>query len=143
MKLFLYNTPAGLKPLYDDDFDEKKKLKVGQVYQVEIRLARNYEFLKKARALLNLAWEYLPEKQTQGFRTKENFRKYLTVAAGFTEVFYSPKTKSWEEYPRSWSFESMDEAEFQDLYNGIYDIIFRIIGKYVSQEEFNANLINF
>ena len=143
MKLFLYNTPSGLKPLYDDDFDAKKKLKIGQVYQVEIQLARNYELLKKAHALVNLAWEYLPERQTAGFRSKENFRKYLTVAAGFTDLFYSPKLKDWVAAPRSWSFGSMSEEEFQELYEGIYREIFRIIGRYVSEEEFKANLSNF
>lgn len=36
MKLNLLNTVQGLKPLYDDDFDEKKKLKIGEVYTAEI-----------------------------------------------------------------------------------------------------------
>ena len=143
MKIYLANTASGFKPVSEEEQEKKRKLKLGEVYECEIRLARNYEFLKKAHALVSLAWEYLPEKQSNGFRTKENFRKYLTVAAGFTDIFYSPTTKSWQEAPRSWSFEAMSEEEFQELYEGIYQVIFRIIGRYVSEEEFNRNLINF
>lgn len=143
MKLYLVNTASGFKPVSDEDLELKRKLKTGEVYECEIRLARNYEFLKKAHALVGLAWEYLPERQTAGFRTKENFRKYLTVAAGFTDVFYSPTTKKWEEAPRSWSFEKMSEEEFQELYEGIYRVIFRIFGRYINEEEFKENLSNF
>lgn len=143
MKIYLVNAASGFKPVSDEDYEAKKKLKSGEVYECEIRLARNYEFLKKAHALVNLAWEYLPERQTEGFRSKENFRKYLTVAAGFTDVFYSPITKSWEEAPRSWSFEKMSEEEFQELYEAIYGVIFKVFWRFIQEEEFKTNLANF
>ena len=82
MKLQLLNTISGLVPCYDEDFDEKKKLKLGEVYEAEIKLVRNPKFHRKFFSLLNCAWEYLPEGRRNGFRTKENFRRYLTVAAG-------------------------------------------------------------
>ena len=143
MKLYLVNAASGFKPVSEEDQELKRRLKTGEVYECEIRLARNYEFLKKAHALVGLAWEYLPERQTAGFRTKENFRKYLTVAAGFTDVFYSPITKSWQEAPRSWSFEKMSEEEFQEMYEAIYQVIFRIFGRYINEEEFQEKLSNF
>ena len=143
MEIYLVNAASGFKPVSEEDLEKKRKLKSGGVFKCEIKLARNYEFLKKAHALVGLAWDYLPEKQVQGFRTKENFRKYLTVAAGFTEVFYSPITKSWVEAPLSWSFDKMTEEEFQELYDGIYEVIFRIFGRYIPEEEFQQNLMNF
>ena len=36
MKLLLLNTREGLKPLTDDDYDEKKKLKIGEIYEVRL-----------------------------------------------------------------------------------------------------------
>lgn len=144
MKLNLYNTPSGLKPCYDEDFDEKKKLKIGETYVAEVKLARNPQFHKKYFALINLAWEYLPERQTEGFRNnKELFRKYCEVAAGFCDPFYSPSRREWVEIPRSISFGSMDEAEFSDLYEKVKDVIFGIIGRYVTEEEFMNNLAQF
>ena len=61
MKLQLKNTMSGLVPINDASYDEKKKLKIGQVYEVTIKLVRNYDFHKKYFALINCAWEYLPE----------------------------------------------------------------------------------
>ena len=143
MKLTLYNTPTGLKPVYDEDFEEKKKLKVGSFYTAEIKLVRNIEFHKLYFALINLAWEYLPESQTKGFKTKENFRKYVEIAAGCCDVIYHPKFKEWVEVPKSISFDKMDEAEFRDVYDGVKNVIFSIIGRFVSQEEFERNLSQF
>ena len=143
MKIYLLNTPVGLKPMYDTDFDEKKKLVIGKVYEADIKESRNLHLLRKAHSLVNTAWAYLPEKQTNGFRNVENLRKYLTVAAGFCDVYYSPRLKDWVEVPRGWNFSSMTESEFQDLYEGIKKVIFSIIGRYVSEEEFMNNLIDY
>ena len=143
MKLNLYNTPSGLKPVYDEDFDEKKKLKVGEFYTAEIKLVRNPNFHRLYFGLINLAWAYLPESQTTGFKTKENFRKYVEIAAGCCDVIYHPKFKEWVEVPKSISFEKMDEAEFRTVYDGVKDVIFSIIGRFVSQEEFERNLSQF
>jgi hypothetical protein len=61
---------SGLVPINDVSYDEKKKLKIGQVYEVIIKLVRNYEFHKKYFALINCAWEYLPEHKQEFFKTK-------------------------------------------------------------------------
>lgn len=143
MKLSLYNTPSGLKPCYDEDYDEKKKLKIGEYYTAEIRLSRNPQFHKLYFALINLAWEYLPESQTNGFRTKENFRKYVEIAAGCCEVIYHPRLREWVEVPKSISFDSMDEAEFRDVYENVKNVVFSIIGRFVSPDEFERHLANF
>lgn len=143
MKLQLLNTINGLVPCFDEDFDEKKKLKLGEVYEAEIKLNRNIRFHKKAFALLNCAWEYLPESRRDGFRTKENFRRYLTVAAGYCEVFFSPKVGTYVEYPKSWSFEGLDEAGFEDLYNGVRGVIDSLLATIIPKEEFDKYLTRF
>ena len=35
MEIRLLNTPSGLKPLYDEDYDQKKKLKIGEIYKAK------------------------------------------------------------------------------------------------------------
>lgn len=143
MKLQLINTINGLVPCYDEDFDEKKKLKLGEVYEAEIKVSRNFQFHKKARALLNCAWQYLPETKQKGFRTIENFRKYLTVAAGYCEVFFSPKSGQYVEYPKSWAFDKMDNAEFEELYKGVRTVIDSLLATIVNKEEFDKYLTRF
>ena len=143
MRLLLQNTPHGLVPVYDADYDAKKALKVGETYRADIKLERNLSFHKKAFALLNTAWAYLPERTQNGFRSIEGFRAYITVAAGYYEVYFNPRLKDYVELPKSWSFSAMDEAEFSDLYERLKDVIWGIIGKYVSIEDFEKNLIEF
>ena len=144
MKLFLLNTPSGLKPCYDADFEEKKKLKIGEIYVANIKLVRNPRFHRLFMALVNLSWEYLDEKNQKGFKNNiELWRKYLISAAGFVDVCWSPKLKEYVEYPKSISWDKMDEAEFHDLYDKVRDIVFSIIGSKVSKDEFDAILNNF
>lgn len=141
MKLLLKNTTSGLIPIYDDDYEEKKKLKIGQIYEVSIKLVRNYEFHKKYFALINCAWEYLTEPQAEFYKNKEIFRKIIEVVAGHCEKWYSPELKKWVEIPKSISFDKMDNAEFQDLYSRVLDVI--IISLKIDREEFEKNIINF
>lgn len=144
MKLFLHNTREGLKPMYDEDYDEKKKLKIGEVYEAEIRLPRNLRFHRKYWALLRCSWEYLNERQQEFFKNDiEVFRKSLEVTAGWCEPLYDLETQSWYHAPKSISFEKMKEEEFSILYNNVRDILFRAIIPNISQEEFERNLKNF
>lgn len=143
MKLLVVSTPRGLVPLGDDDYEEKKKLKLGQTYSVEVKVARNVDFHRKYFALISYAWEFLNEQETERFRTKENFRKYVEVAAGHCDVIFHPRLQEYVEIPKSISFGKMDNAEFSDLYQRVKDVIFSIIGNRVSQDQFERLLLDF
>lgn len=130
--------------MYDEDYDEKKKLKIGETYEAEIRLPRNLKFHRKYFSLLRCAWEYLNEKQQEFFENDmEVFRKSLEVTAGWCEPIYNLKTESWVHAPKSISFRKMKEEEFNALYNNVRDILLRAILPNISQEEFERNLKNF
>lgn len=143
MKLHLLNTMSGLVPCYDEDADEKKKLKLGEQYEAEIKISRNPLFHRKFFSLIACAWEFLGEKRQKGFRTKECFRKYLISAAGFVEPFFSPKNGEWLEIPKSIEFSKMDEAEFEELYKGVRTVIDSLLATIVSKEEFDKYLTRF
>lgn len=143
MKLLVVNTPRGLIPCGDDDYDEKRKLKVGQTYQVEIRTVRNVDFHRKYFALIAYAWEFLNEREVEAFKTKEGFRKSVEIAAGHYEPQYNIATGEFDHVPKSISFGSMDNAEFSDLYKRVKDVIFSIIGGRVSEAEFERLLLDF
>ena len=143
MKLLVVNTPRGLIPYGDDDYEEKKKLKLGQTYSVEIKVARNLDFHRKYFALVAYAWEFLNEQETSKFKSKENFRKYLEMAAGHCDIIYHPRLQEFVEVPKSISFGSMDNTAFSELYERVKDVIFSIIGDRVSRDEFERLLIDF
>ena len=143
MKFLVINTPRGLVPFGDDDYEEKKKLKLGQTYSVEIKVARNIDFHRKYFALISYAWEVLNEQETASFVTKEGFRKSIEVAAGHYEPQYNLVTQSYDHVPKSISFGKMDNAEFSDLYQRVKDVIFSLIGNRVSEKEFERLLLDF
>lgn len=143
MKFLVVNTPRGLVPFGDEDYEQKKKLRVGEAYTVDIKIARNVDFHRKYFAMIAYAWEFLTAAEIATFKTKENFRKYLEISAGHCEVIYHPKLQEFVEIPKSISFGSMDNTAFSDLYNRIKDVIFSIIGGRVSETEFERLLLDF
>lgn len=144
MDLFLLNTSSGLKPCYDEDYDNKKKLKIGEIYKAKITLARNLDFHRKYFALINCAWAYQNEKTTRHFKESvECFRKTIEIAAGHCDTVYNISQKTWVEVPKSIAFDKMDELEFRDLYERVKDVLMKIFLKDINEYEFMRNLSNF
>jgi hypothetical protein len=144
MELNLLNTAGGLVPCDDNDYEEKRKLKVGQIYKATIKLNRNYRLHRKYFALINCAWAYQNERQTAFFKgSVEIFRKTMEMAAGHCERVYSIEHKEWRDIPKSIAFDKMDEAEFRDLYERVKDVLFATALRGVSEEEFLDALANF
>lgn len=143
MRLMVINTPRGFVPYGNEDYEEKKKLKDGTAYSVEIKVARNLDFHRKYFAMISYAWDFLNEAETATFRTKENFRKYLEISAGHCEVIYHPRLQEFVEIPMSISFAKMDNAEFDDLYRRVRDVVFSLIGGRVTESEFERLVLDF
>lgn len=144
MELNLLNMASGLVPCDDNDYEEKRKLKVGQIYKATIKLNRNYRLHRKYFALINCAWAYQTEQQTAFFHESVDvFRKTVEVAAGHCERVYSIARKEWIDVPKSIAFDKMDEAEFRDLYERVKDVLFAIFLRGVNEEEFLNELANF
>lgn len=144
MKVNLLNTAHGLVPEYDDDFQEKKKLIVGEVYTVEVQKPRNPEFHRKYFALINCSFDKLNKKQSAFFdNNKETYRKSLELSAGYSTRVFSFPLSEWIDTPRSISLEKMNEDDFLDLYNKVMNIIFTSVLKNLSEEEFRKSLAHF
>ena len=143
MEIFLLNTAQGLRPMYDDDYDEKKKLRIGQAYKAKITVPRNPAFHRKYFALINCAWELLTERQREFFGTKDGFRKTVQVAAGYCERVFNLKQRSWLEVPKSIAFDKMKGDEFEALYNGVRDILLRVFLKHITEQQLDEILQNF
>lgn len=144
MELRLLNTPSGLKPLYDEDYDQKKKLKIGEIYKAKITIARNINFHRKYFALINCAWAYQNERTTKHFKNNvECFRKTVEIAAGHCDTVYNLSLKSWVDIPKSIAFDKLKQEEFEDLYERVKDVLFSTFLKGIDEEEFLNNMIDF
>ena len=134
MRLFCQNTMTGLVPLYDSDFDEKRKLKIGVVYECDVKHPRNYRFLKKFMALIKLGC--YNSKMDLPF---DVYREVVTMRAGFVEIHDTGTGLHYR--PKSISFASMDEGQFQDVYSRVMDVIIRDIGS--TTEEIEKQVLSF
>lgn len=145
MKLLLYNDYGYLKPMYDEDYDNKRKLKLGKVYQADIKGCRNYEFHKKYFKLISVAWELLGEKTHKFFRTKESFRKTVEISAGWFDRVYSIKRNEWIEDSKSIAFDKMSQDEFEELYERVKDVIWELLDErnLITIDNFNNILKDF
>ena len=143
MELLLLNTAQGLKPMYDEDYDEKKKLAIGTVYRARISVPRNTQFHRKYFSMINCAWDLLTERARQAMGSKEAFRKTVQIAAGHCERVYSIARQEFIEIPKSISFGSMDQAEFEDLYQSVRDVIIGQCLKHITVEQFEQTMMNY
>ena len=121
-----------LKVAYNSDYELIKKLKLNTVYQVEIKQPRNYRFLKKFFALINMVYE-----NQETYNNIDDLRHDLIVSAG-----YYRKTINMQgvevKRANSVSFSKMNETQFSELYNSVIDVVVKWLG--FDKEDIKTNI---
>lgn len=132
MKIYCRVTDIGLVPMYDSDYDEKKKLRVGENVLCDISKPRNYEFHKKFFALIRLVLDNLPEHISDTFNiySEEDMLDALKVDLGLYNIVYVGGKQLVK--VGSISFAKMDNTEFERFYNRSIDIV---LNKYMNGTE--------
>ena len=110
-----------IKPLYNSDYDTFKKVKRNKPVEIEIKQKRNYQFHKKGMALFNLGFEN--QEKIDNF---DHYRKVITMKAGYYDTIETDKGTVY--LPKSISFSSMDEMEFNELYKNLTHVIAKELG---------------
>jgi len=142
MKVHLTRTISGLLPSEPDSEDWYRKLKLGQVIWGEFKKVRNYQFLRKYFALLNVAYDnWIPGEVNSKYGVPEKnfdrFRADLTILAGFYENTIRLDGSVRIE-PKSISFAKMEAEEFADLYSKTIDVLI----KHVYKQKIDAEKLN-
>lgn len=141
MKIRLVCVNNGFVLESDTDYELKRKLKNGSVYEATIKLARNVKFHRMYFALINCAWENIGEKwQTFFGNNKDGFRKTIEVASGHYDTIYSPARNEWVQIPKSIAFDKMTEEEFGTLYERVKDVLYSFFLNNVSKADFEEQL---
>lgn len=130
--LTIIKTASGLFAPYGEESQEEcAHVKVGQLLHGKFTRMRNYEFHKKFFALMQLGFDVWSETRTPleyggqpVVPQLNNFRKDITILAGFYNSYYSLKGEVRLE-AKSISFGSMDQEEFEKLYSSCIDVILR------------------
>lgn len=135
-----------IRPATDEDAEAIAKMKYGVPYRCDLRMPRNYQFLKKFWALVNASFSLLPSNIRDILKSEENFKQELLIFAGVTEKRWSLARNEMYEVAKSISFASMDEAEFSATYDLCVNCVFMLferLGVSITEEQFNKYLANF
>ncbi len=125
-------------PASNDDQSKIIKLPADQLIECNIKTYRNPGFHRKYFALIDLAFEaWEPGGLFKGQpiqKNKERFRDDLTILAGFYDVTFkidgTPIMQA-----KSISFATMDQPEFEDLYNKTIDVVLNKVLKNYSRDD--------
>ena len=124
MEIQMVKQPGGvLVPAFDTDVERLEKFKTGEVYPVEVRLARNPDFHKKVFKFFQFCFEHwAADKTDERFKPTaaqfDTFRKNLTVLAGYKEVTFTIDGRLRVD-AKSLAFNNMDQAEFEECYSAL------------------------
>lgn len=109
--------------MYDSDYDEKRRLRLGDLVLCTVKRPRNYEFHKKFFALVRLCYMNLPEwmEQDLGIHSEEDMLISIKLDLSLAKTIYingQPVV-----VPGSISFAAMDNTEFERFYNRCVDLV--------------------
>ena len=132
--MYLVKLQSGNYSPYDtSDHDESGKVITGDV--VKATKTRNYQFHKKAFALLNLG-----HQNQDKYELFEVYRKVITIRAGYYD---EAPTKDGEVYyiPKSLSYENMGTDRFDKWFQDVLTIIASDLD--TAPEKIKKELVNF
>jgi len=144
VEIYLTKQNFALYPATDDDAEKLMRLKKGVVLRCEVKQARNYEFLKKYFSLINCAYHFLTEQETEAFNGVDHFRKQVEIASGWCTTVWSIKRGEYVDEAKSISFGKMSQDEFNVLYDNVKNTLFSMVLKgRISETDFINELINY
>lgn len=145
MKIFLVKSKnGGLYPADEEARGYIKRRKPGQAFSCVVTQVRNYPFLQKFMVMIGVIHDALPEpesivikgREIQPISTKDSTREFLTVAAGYRDVYGYPDGKV-RVRAKSIAYENMKEEEFEKLYSAVIDAALRNLPAHWSEDELN------
>lgn len=105
------------KVAYDSDYEKLKKIKAMKMVKCTITQPRNIGFHRKFFALIKMVYQ-----NQEHYNNSDDLRADLIVSAGFYEkrvTFFGEEILK----PKSISFASMKQDEFDELYSAVLDEI--------------------
>lgn len=142
MQCLLMKMPQGmLVPADEESMDAVKRIKVGEVVKATVTNPRNIGFMRKYFAMLNVGYDaFVPApvtikgKAVVPEKSREEFRAWVTVQAGFYHVYGYPDG-SVRLRPKSISFAEMGEEEFAQVYSKVVDVLLqRVLTNYTRDD---------
>lgn len=121
MKFNFIKQPGGvLHPATDLEAERMNRFKTGDMFEIDIKNARNSAFHGKVFAFINYCFEFWQDDREFVDPTAqfERFRKEMTITAGYYNKVYNLQGEFRLE-AKSISFSNMTQEEFEHLYTAL------------------------
>jgi hypothetical protein len=125
-------------PAHNSDWELTKKVKDGESITAKLSFPRSLKFHKKFFALIRYTHFHMSEAMVEKYPSEDALRLELTLQAGYWEKHYTIGGKEVI-YPKSISFEKMDNEEFARLYSAVLDVVLKWFIDEIDENE----LLNF
>jgi len=112
--------------------DDCDKVPMGEV-MADIKSKRNPGNHKRFFAFVNQSFDMQDE-----FDNTEIWRKYITMKAGFFDEVVTAKGVQY--WPKSISWDELDEIEFRDLFSRVTNAFIRYYGQGLNEIQINSIL---
>jgi len=131
-----------LMPANDETREFISKKKLGAGISGEFKQVRNYNFLKKYMALMNIGFDAFEPSAAEynGHPVEKNFDRFrhdITILAGYftftADINGDPKAIA-----KSISFGNMTEEEFGELYSKTIDVLLRKVLTNYSKDDLDS-----
>lgn len=117
-----------LVPDDDETADRVYKIPAGESLIVEFKKARNAQLLRKAHALVKVAFGFHSDTMEEGVMYRgvpvlpdiERFREDLTILSGWYTATFAVNGEV-RLRARSWAYCNIEEHEFERLYSALID----------------------
>ena len=133
-KLYFKKTINGLVPSDSNTKMVLGKVEMGKIVRVTLNVARNYEFHKKAMALVKVGFD-----NQSIYSDFDMFRKWVTLKCGYVDIF----VVEGESIPqvKSWAFDKMDGVEFAEFYKVLWGVIYNEVMAGVERMDLEAAVL--
>jgi hypothetical protein len=117
-RMLLRKTLNGFAPADDMSVETAKRFKVGDTYRAEVVKPRSRKTLGRYWVLCQMILD-----NTDMFRSKEQVSDYLKIRTGYSITITARSTGEMFHVANSIDFDTLDEAEFQDLWSRMCDVV--------------------
>ena len=117
MKAYFIKVENALIP-FDDNCKPFNRLEQGEEVEIDITNKRNIKFHRKFFALIKLAFD-----NQENYTNIEDLRKDLIIQSGYYNERTNYITEEVIIEAQSISFSSMEEQEFEKVYNSVLDSV--------------------
>ena len=135
MHINVIKLPNGsFMPAYPSDYDNAKKLKVGEEHHFVHKKIRNPKFHRKYFSMIRMLFD-----QQEKFKSERAFRRWLQSRAGYYEATETDKGIFYD--PISIAYDSLDNDKFQELFELVTQVAYEIFA--LDNEEIERDLIDY